>query len=231
MARRWLICTSTLVKNLWRCRAGDETFGIRKLPNPALEIARRYKLTDAKMHKVWSEKAQDTFMAAAPMSRQLAVDLLRFTAQRGGDAVRIKWTDFDGRGIFIVPEKTTRIGDDPEPNYHLCPAPLLRRLKLAQKTATAETILVSETGKPWSSSRTLSQAIRKTLIKCGLASKGKRTLCMHGLRHTAASQAATLGIGINGIMTLPATSRTGRGALRQAGRTVDHPRGRVPSLE
>src|SRR5260221_13097529 len=104
----------------------------------------------------------------------------------------MKSTYFGAGGLYAPLKKSTASGDDPEPNYHLVPAVLLRRLEVARKSAKAETILVSQTGKPWSSSRALSQAIRKHLIKVGLAAKGRKTISMHGLRHSAASEAATL---------------------------------------
>lgn len=187
---------------LWRTVRSDPAFGLRGRANPAAEIKRFYKPSSGRMHKRWPESAQQRFTEAAPEHLKLAMSLLHLSGQRGGDAVRMKWTDYDGKGIFVQQEKGTAKGEDPEPVYHLLPAVLRRRLDAARKTATSKFILVSSTGKPWSSSRVLSAAIRRHLIKIGLAAKNKRTISMHGLRHSTASEAAMLGIGIGGIMTI-----------------------------
>jgi integrase len=98
-----------------------------------------------------------------------------------------------------MPEKG---GVEIEPNYHLCPKPLLEALKKAKKTATADTILVSKWGKPWASANVLGRAIRHHLIKIGLAKKGERTISMHGLRKTAASEVGGLLLGARGIKSV-----------------------------
>ncbi|MGY3615724.1 tyrosine-type recombinase/integrase [Bradyrhizobium sp. USDA 10063] len=192
----------TVVNNIWKEVRKDEQFGVRKLANPTIEIERRHKDRNAKPHLKWSEEVQDEFVATAPPYLQLAKHVLHFTAQRGGDAVRIKWTHYDGKGIKIWPEKTTAKGAVLDPQYHLLPRPLIKLLDAAKETAQSDFILVNQWGKPWASSNTLSQAIRRHLEAIGVRQKGVKGPSMHGLRHTAGSDVAALpGVGIKGIMS------------------------------
>jgi integrase len=154
-----------LLSNIWQvCRKFPE-FGIKNLPNPTLDADRRY--VKAKRPSVpWNDDQQDTFMETAPENLQLGYLMLHFLGQRGGDCVKARWADFDGKGIHVAPEK----GDDLEPDYLKCPKPLLDALKRAQeRRGDAETILVNRWGKPWTCGNSLSQAIRIHLIKIGLA--------------------------------------------------------------
>jgi integrase len=191
----------TLVNNIWCQVRKSEEFGIRKLANPTIEIERKHKDHQKNPHLRWSEEAQDRFMEAAPPNLQLARDLLRFSAQRGGDCVRMQWKHYDGRGINVWPQKTTAKGAVLDPEYHLLPQPLIRELNAAKKTARSEFILVNRWGNPWANSNGLSQAIRRLITKIGIRKKGKKSVSMHGLRHTAGSEVAELeGVGIKGIM-------------------------------
>jgi integrase len=132
---------------------------------------------------------------------QLAKLLLHFSGQRGGDAVKMKWTDFDGEGLFVLPEKTDDGSE--EPSYGRCPKPLLDALHARQaKGDLAETILTNSRGEPWAHSRSLSLAIRRHLIKIGLAETGTKTISMHGLRKTAASDVSSLLVGTAGIKSV-----------------------------
>jgi integrase len=184
-----------LLSNIWQvCRKFPE-FGIKNIPNPTPDADRRY--VKAKRPSVpWNDDQQDTFMETAPENLQLGYLMLHFLGQRGGDFVKAKWADFDGKGIYVAPEK----GDDLEPNYLKCPKPLLDALKRAQKhRGNAETILVNHWGKPWTCGNSLSQAIRIHLIKIGLAKRFTKTISMHGLRKNAAINAAYTGLGTAGI--------------------------------
>jgi integrase len=184
-----------LLSNVWQvCRKFPE-FGIKNIPNPCADADRRYAKAK-NPSKPWREEQQERFMATAPDYLQLGKLMLLFLGQRGGDCVKIKWIDFDGKGIFVAPEK----GDDPEPDFLKCPKPLLDAIKRAQKRrGNAPTILVNHWGKAWTDGQSLSAAIRNHLIKIGLAERGTRTISMHGLRKNAAINAAETMLGTAGI--------------------------------
>jgi integrase len=190
----------SMIANLWKvCRKYPE-FGIKGKPSPTIDAVKRY--TVKAPHKPWTDAAQDLFMATAPGYLKLAKLLLHFSAQRGGDCVKMKWTDFDGAGLFVMPEKTST-GADLEPNYHLCPKPLLDALLERQAQGNlADTILTNFYGKPWATSESLSLAIRDHLIKIGLAKRGTKTISMHGLRKNAASEVGGLLLGSAGVKSV-----------------------------
>jgi integrase len=189
-----------MLANLWKvCRKYPE-FGIKGKPSPTVDAIKRYKVKAP--HRPWSDEQQALFMETAPPTLKLAKLLLHFSAQRGGDCVRLRWADFDGQGLFVMPEKTSD-GDDIEPNYHLCPRPLLDALLARQAQGnSAETILTNAYGRPWASSESLSLSIRDHLIKIGLARRGTKTISMHGLRKNAASEVGALLLGSAGIKSV-----------------------------
>jgi hypothetical protein len=187
-----------LLSNIWQvCRPLAE-FGIKSIPNPTLDATRRYKKAKNPA-KPCNEEQQDKFMETAPDYLQLGHLMLKYFGQRGGDCVKVKWTDFDGKGILVAPEK----GDDLEPDYCELPKLLLDAVRRARKTrADAPTILVNHWGKSWTSGNSLSQAIRIHLIKIGLAKRFTKTISMHGLRKNAAILAAETDLGTAGIKAL-----------------------------
>jgi integrase len=190
----------SMLANLWKvCRKYPE-FGIKGRPSPTIDAIKRYKVKAPA--KPWSEEQQALFMETAPGTLKLAKLLLHFSAQRGGDCVRMRWVDFDGEGLFVLPEKTSD-GDDVEPNYHRCPKPLLDALLARQARGNlAETILTNARGRPWASSESLSLSIRDHLLKIGLAKRGTKTISMHGLRKNAASEVGALLLGAKGIKSV-----------------------------
>jgi integrase len=193
----------TVINNVWKEVRKDEQFAIRKLVNPTNEIERRHKERSKKPHLKWSDAVHDAFDDTAPDNLMLAKHVLHFTVQRGGDAIRIEWDHYDGRGVKIWPEKTTAKDAVLDPKYHLLPDVLIEMLDAAKKTATTKTILVNALGKPWASANVLSQAIRRHMVKVGIRQKGVRGPGMHGLRHTGGSDVAALpGVGIKGIMSV-----------------------------
>jgi integrase len=186
-----------LLSLIWKsCRKYPE-FCIKGKPNPTIDAEKRY--TIKQKHRPWPREVQERFMESAPDHLKLAKLLLHFSAQRGGDCIKMKWADFDGRGLWVRPEKTH--GEvAAEPNYHMCPKPLRDALLVAPRSA--ETILVNAHGTPYGSQSTLSHAIRRELIKLGFAKPGERMFVMHGLRKTAASDVGSLGVGAAGIKTV-----------------------------
>jgi integrase len=179
-----------LISNIWKTVKKLPQFGIRKLGNPTIEAEQHYE-KPRRPNRPWSQETQDLFMASAPDRLKLAKLLLHFSAQRGGDCVKMLWTDFDGKGLYVRPEKDEGEAME-QANYHLCPKPLLDALLAAPRLA--DTILVNAWGKPYGSTATLSHAIRREFIKLGLAKRGdgKKLFTMHGLRKTAASEVAGL---------------------------------------
>jgi len=189
-----------LIANLWKiCRKYPE-FRIKGRPSPTIDAIKRYKVKAPA--KPWTDEQQDLFMETAPETLKLAALLLHFGAQRGGDCVKMRWTDFDGEGLFVFPEKSTD-GEDHEANYHLCPKPLLDALLARQAQGDlGEFILINSRGRPWANSRSLSWSIRDHLVKIGLAAVGTRTISMHGLRKNAASEVGALLVGSAGIKSV-----------------------------
>ena len=186
-----------LLSKIWQvCRKFPE-FNLKGKFNPTLNTDTHY--TVRQRHRPWPRAVQDKFMAGAPDHLRLAKLLLHFSAQRGGDCVRMKWNDYDGKGISVRPRKTH--GDvDPLPNYHLCPKPLREALDSAPRIA--DTILVNAHSKPYANANVLSHAIKRELVRLGLAKEGERTFVMHGLRKTAASDVGSLGVGAAGIKSV-----------------------------
>jgi integrase len=187
-----------ILSNIWQACRPHKEFGLKKLANPTREAKARY--TKAKHpHKPWPEHVQEDFMRSAPEHLKQGKLLLHFSAQRGGDCVDMRWSQFDGEGLLVVPEK----GDDLEmANWHKCPAPLLAMLKKLQrerKPKPSDHILLNAKGKPWASSGDLSRLIRLHLIDIGHAKVGQRTYSMHGLRKNAASEVGELMKGTAGI--------------------------------
>src|SRR5882672_5683734 len=120
----------------------------------------------------------------------------------------MKWLDFEGRGLWVRPEKGE--GESMEQaNFHLCPKPLLAALLEAQAERGLEadpndTILLNAWGKPYATTATLSHAFRREFIKMAMAKRGdsKKLFTMHGLRKTAASEVAGLLVGTQGIKSV-----------------------------
>jgi integrase len=193
-------CMSRCSRTKWRvCRKYPE-FGIKGKPSPTTDAEKYRKVKNP--HRPWSDEAQELFMKTGSDELKLAKLMLHFSAQRGGDCVRMRWADFDGQGLLVFPEKTSS-GEDHEPNYHLCPKPLLDALLARQAQGDlAETILTSSRGKPWASSASLSGAIRDHLVKIGLAAPGAKTISMHGLRKNASGEVASLLLGSKGIQSV-----------------------------
>jgi integrase len=187
-----------LISSVWQACKKYPEFGIKGKANPADDAELRYKVKRPSVP--WTEAQQATFMQTAPEYLRLAKLLLHFSAQRGGDCAKMLWSQFDGKGLWVTPEKSDA-NPNPLPNYHKCPKPLLDALNAAPRAA--ETILTNSRGQPWAcGGMAISHAIRNHLIKIGLAKRGQRTISMHGLRKNAASEVAQLLVGTAGVKTV-----------------------------
>jgi integrase len=177
-----------VLSSIWKVARKHPQFGVKKLPNPTVEAESHYRVQQE--HRPWPVDLQQKFMDTAPGNLKLAKLLLHFTLQRGGDCVRMRWSDYDGAGLLVRQEKTG--GErDAVANYHPCPAPLREALDAAPRTA--DTILVNAYGRPYTAASTLSKAIARHLRRIGAAKKGKRSFVMHGLRKTGAVDVIALG--------------------------------------
>ena len=195
-----------MISVVWNIAKKHRDFGLGKLPNPTFGAESRYKVQTP--HRPWSDDLQDEFMRRAPERLKLAKLLLHFSAQRGGDCVRMQIKDFDGQGLFVRPEKTTD-GTDLAANYHLCPEPLREALerRFLDSDSPEEFILLNERGRRWSSANSLSCAIRDFMVRVGLRTRGSKNKpmrgpSMHGLRKNAASEVAALLVGTQGIKSV-----------------------------
>jgi integrase len=207
---------TAMISNVWDAAKKHPEFGLTKLPNPTIGAETRYKVKTP--HKPWSDDLQDEFMQLAPPRLKLAKLLLHFSAQRGGDCVKMKLSEFDGKGLFVRPEKTSD-GRDLEANYHLCPDPLREALetRFLESDSPDEFILLNDYRRPWASANSLSCSIRDFMIKVGLRKKGTkdkpvRGPSMHGLRKNAASEVAGLLVGTQGIKSITGHKSDGQAA-------------------
>jgi integrase len=185
---------------IWKACRKFPAFGIRGLPNPTREVDKHY-LKPAAPHRPWPVAVQEAFMANAKPHLQLAKLLLHFSLQRGCDAVRLTWADYDGVGLMVRQQKTHGERESLA-NYHHLPYPLRQALDAARPAVLSGTILRNEHGEPYANPGVLSHALKRELVRLGLAAHGEKTWTMHGLRKTGASEAATAGIGRDGIKSL-----------------------------
>lgn len=180
-----------VLSSIWKAARKHPQFGIKKLSNPTVEAESHYRVQME--HRPWPIDIEEQFIATAPANLALAVLVLHFSMQRGGDCVKMRWDDYDGRGIYVRQEKTH--GErDAVANYHVCPAPLREALDAAPRTA--DTILVNAYGRPYTASSTLSKAIARHLRRMGVAKKGVRSLVMHGLRKSGACDVIAAGASV-----------------------------------
>jgi integrase len=190
-----------LISNVWRACRKYPQFNLKGKLNPTLNAERFY--TVQRRYRPWPRDVQQTFMSGARDNVKLAKLLLHFSAQRGCDCIAMRWTDYDGIGISVRQRKT--YGDvDPLPNYYKCPKPLREALdrEMHSGKPLAETILVNERGRPYASASVLSHAIKRELVRLGLAKHGERSWVMHGLRKTAASEVGSLAVGAAGVKSI-----------------------------
>jgi integrase len=195
-----------MISNVWKACKKLKEFGLAKHPNPTIGAESHYKVRSP--HLPWSDDLQDKFMQIAPERLKLAKLMLHFSAQRGGDCVRLQIKDYDGQGLFVRPEKTSD-GSDLAANYHLCPGPLREALekRFLESDDPDDFILINERGRRWASANSLSCSIRDFMVKVGLRQKGTkdkpmRGPSMHGLRKNAASEVSALLVGTQGIRSV-----------------------------
>jgi integrase len=179
-----------MISNLWECAKGFREFKRNGRINPTTRIKRHYQ-HDGEGHLVWPEEVIEKFDADCPAHLQFVRLGLHYTGQRGGDVVNMKWTDFDGKQIYVVQEKTGK------KLWLNCPKPLLAALKREQRKSNHEFIFLHAYGDPFANAQTLSHAIRNRLHALGITD-----YTMHGLRKNAGMELAEAGATVEEIMAV-----------------------------
>lgn len=154
--------------------------------NPARQVASL--ATAGESAPAWTPELCTAFEAQPHQRMVTFYFLARYTGQRKGDCCAMKWTDFDGRRIHVVQEKTgTKVW-----------VPAHKRLRdyLAGLPRESEYILTSPKG----------GAYRKTSVTnlvCDIAEDlGFKGYSPHGLRHLAGAALAESGCSVNQIMSV-----------------------------
>jgi integrase len=179
-----------MISNLWEFAKGFREFKRHGKINPTTRITRHYQ-HDGEGHLVWPEEVIEKFDQDCQPHLQFVRMGLHYTGQRGGDVVAMKWTDFDGKRIYVVQEKTGK------KLWLNCPKPLLAALKREQRKTNREYIFHHAYDAPFANAQTLSHAIRNRLHAVGLAD-----YTMHGLRKNAGMELALAGCTVPEIMAV-----------------------------
>ncbi len=179
-----------MISNLWEFAKGFREFKRHGKINPTTRITRYYQ-HDGEGHLVWPEDVIEKFDQDCPPHLQFVRMGLHYTGQRGGDVVAMKWTDFDGKRIYVVQEKTGK------KLWLNCPKPLLTALKREQGKTNREYIFHHAYDAPFANAQTLSHAIRNRLRAVGLTD-----YTMHGLRKNAGMELALAGCTVPEIMAV-----------------------------
>jgi integrase len=116
-----------------------------------------------------------------------------FAGTRGGDAVRVGWSAYDGQTIEWRQGKT---GD-----VVWLPAHRELRAILDHTPRTATTIVAGGSGRPWAEA-TLRKEFRTLILRLERAGQVGSGLTFHGLRSTARKMLADLGADVRAIQAL-----------------------------
>jgi integrase len=186
-----------MISNLWKFAKGFPEFKRKGKLNPTMGIERHYK-HDGEGHLAWPDHIIEQFDADCPAHLQFVRMGLHYTGQRGGDVVAMKWTDFDGKRIYVVQEKTGK------KLWLNCPKPLLAALKREQRKTNREYIFHHAYDAPFANAQTLSHAIKNRLREVGIkvGTKKQKGYTMHGLRKNAGSELAEAGAEVAEIMAV-----------------------------
>ena len=160
-------------KSIWTRTFGTPAaipqFDIKKRMNPAIDAVRRYKVKEPASRG----PRRLRISSCGPRQRIKLAKLLLISARNAAAIASMKWSDFDGRGLFVVPEKDS--GGVFEPNYHLCPKPLLDALPTRQaEGGLADTILTTMKGTPWASASNLVTPFGITCSRSGWPRKARK---------------------------------------------------------
>jgi integrase len=179
-----------MISNVWEHAKGFKEFKRKGRINPTTRITRHYQ-HDGEGHLTWPDEVIEAFDQDCAAHLQFVRLGLHYTGQRGGDVAAMKWTDFDGKRIHVVQEKTgTKL-------WLNCPKPLLVALKREQRKTNREYIFHHAYDAPFANAQTLSHAIRNRLHALGYTD-----YVMHGLRKNAGMELALAGCTVPEIMAV-----------------------------
>jgi integrase len=145
--------------------------------NVLAHFSRAYKAN--RTDKIWLPAHIDAFCKVAAAELVAALTLALHTGQRQGDLLRLRWSDYDGKAISLRQSKTG------VPVTIPCTA-VLRGL-LDGMSRTADTILNTPSGRPWTA-----YYFRHKWIAAAKAA-GIKDLHFHDLRGTAVTLLAEAG--------------------------------------
>lgn len=156
--------------------------------NPAFRVP---KLKTFGGYRAWSDVELATMLGAGTTTDDIrhAVILAYTTGQRGQDLIRMKWSDYDGEGIYVVQLKTNA------PVW----IPLHEqggRLLDTMPRHNAGTILTRADGRPWKINHFRHE------MGAQIRAAGLSGIVTHGLRTTAAKWMAEAGCSEREIMAI-----------------------------
>lgn len=186
-----------LIRMLWAF--AKEDLDMELGPNPAAEVKRRH--ASSWSHEPWPEWVIKKFEDEAQPrpSAQLALALLLYTGQRGSDVVRMKWADYDGKGIAVRQLKTGT------PLWIRCHKKL--KAALDNTPRQSEFILTSRYGSGYTAGGL------RDMIAAATAQVGAAGHTAHDLRCNAANALAEAGCSDREIMAV-----TGHRTFKEAQR-------------
>lgn len=178
----------TMIANLWQLARGYDCFHRGDKHDPTIGRLKHFE-EDEDGHLAWPEDVIDKFDGwAAPHLVHYRMGL-HYTGQRGGDVVKMKWSDYQRGKIQVVQEKTgAKI-------WIACPAKL--KALLDRLPRLGEWIFTNSRGERYASANTLSKALHFQLKACGFTG-----FSMHGLRKNAGMELALAGCSVNEIMSV-----------------------------
>jgi len=159
-----------------------------RLDNRSNPTRRRRRSYRARARLAWPLDLQRRFLAGASDELKLAFALLLYTGQRRGDVCRMRWSDFDGKFINIVQEKT---GESVHVRVHRD-----LRAALMKIERRSDFILTTKTGRPFDKT-----ALTKA-VKARLRAIDGEAFTLHGLRKAAGVRLAEAGASVQQIMTV-----------------------------
>ena len=178
-----------MISNLWQFSRGLSQVRLDNKGNPTRDAVKTYR---AEPHLAWPDDVQGRFLGAGCLPQhKLAFHLLRYTGQRRGDVIAMRWTDYDGDVIRVAAQEKTGV------RVTVPVLPELRKLLDATPRAHAN-ILTSGHKRPFGKDA-LTRAFRERLIAIG-AEPHKYTL--HGLRKCAGVMLAEAGCSVPEIMSV-----------------------------
>lgn len=153
--------------------------------NPALAIKAIPRPKDqARANRPWTDAECEILLREATGGLKVAIALGMFAALRIGMAYRITWAAYDGRAIAWQ-HKTD------QENWLPVDAALRAILDATPRVAT--TIVASEHGRPYHAGG-VDKAFHTLILRLEAEDKIGKGLTFHGLRHTAGSKLADLGV-------------------------------------